>query len=172
MGHFKEKKGAAKAKGNFNSNDRNNKKANDFKKPKFVNVNLRIAYSDFYIDSIDSFYNLLSAITFDKVYIPVKMNKSDLGIQGNGSVAVGNVVKFNNDNSITVSMSEENAKHITDKHVISAKCRKDFKTNEITFIFDFNITDKFISLDEHFKDINKAFGSDDNLDVEDITDED
>lgn len=172
MAHYKDKKGAAvKFKGN---NDKNNKKA-DFsnKKPKFVNVNLRIAYSDFYIDILDSFYNILSAISFDKVYVPAKMNKSDLGLQGNGSVVVGNVVKFNKDNSITVSVSEENAKHITDKHVISAKCRKDFTKNEITFIYEFNITDKFVSLDEHFKDIEKAFsGSDNNLDVEDITDED
>ena len=153
MAHYKDKKGAVvKFKGN---NDKNNKKA-DFsnKKPKFVNVNLRIAYSDFYIDILDSFYNILSAISFDKVYVPAKMNKSDLGLQGNGSVVVGNVVKFNKDNSIT-------------------KCRNDFTKNEITFIYEFNITDKFVSLDEHFKDIEKAFsGSDNNLDVEDITDED
>ena len=54
-------------------------------------------------------------------------------------------------------MTEDNAKAITDKHVMSVRCYKDFNTGEITYITELTLTNKFDSIDEHFKDIEEAF---------------
>lgn len=174
MAHFKNKKGESvkfdKPNKKFNPTaDKKNFKQGD-KKFKFVNVNIKLAYQDFYGEILDSLYNLLSTIPFDKVAVAVKMVKPD----NDRPVAIGEIVKFNNDNSITVRVTEGTAKYITDKHVVSVKCNKDYKTNEITRANEFIITDKFLSVDAHFADIEKAFSDVEpgEIDVEDITQED
>jgi hypothetical protein len=96
-----------------------------------------------------------------------------------GTIVIGSVSKFNTDNTFTVSMTEDNAKVITDKHVMSVRCYKDFSTGEITYITELSITSKFDSIDEHFKDIEEAFtdaateetveANDDDTDVESDT---
>lgn len=144
-----------------------NEKTNNFKKdakksfkkkPTYVKKNLQIAYSDFYADTIDSLYNLLNEISFDKISIPVKMTKAEFfGDKSAGTIVVGSVTKFNKDNSFTVSMTEENAKHITDKHVMNVRCYKDRENGEIVYITELSITDRFDSINEHFKDIEEAF---------------
>jgi hypothetical protein len=158
MAHFKNKKGdivkfpRKKSESTSTPTNKKNFKPAD-KKFKFVNVNIKLAYQDFYGEILDSLYNILSTIPFDKVAVVVKMVKPD----NPKPIAVGEIVKFNNDNSITVRVTEGTAKHITDKHVVSVKCNKDYKNNEITRANEFIITDRFCSVDEHYADIEKAF---------------
>lgn len=129
------------------------------KKPTYVKKNLQIAYSDFYADTIDSLYNLLNEISFDKISIPVKMTKAEFfgDKSASGTIVVGSVTKFNKDNSFTVSMTEENAKHITDSHVMNVRCYKDRENGDIVYITELSITNRFDSINEHFKDIEEAF---------------
>lgn len=147
-----------------NKNDNNfkkdDKKANfQKKKPTYVKKQFKIAYTDFYAESLDSIYNILNEVSWDKISIPVKMSRAEfLGDKAaKGTIVIGSVSKFNTDNTFTVSMTEDNAKVITDKHVMSVRCYKDFNTGEITFITELSITDKFDSIDDHFKDIEEAF---------------
>jgi hypothetical protein len=189
MGHYKNKKGEFEKtnkrprptdenkkvfhhKNNFNGEKPKNS-FNGEKKFKYTNVKLKIAYQNFYGDIIDSLYNLMSTIPFDKVTVAVKMLKPDM----DRPVAIGEIVKFNNDNSITVRVTEGTAKYITDKHVISIKCERDYKANEITRVNEFIITDKFLSVDAHYADIQKAFidtenECDNECNTEDVNQED
>ena len=149
----------------FNKNDNNFKKDDkktNFqkkKKPTYVKKQFKIAYTDFYAEVLDSLYNILNEVSWDKISIPVKMSRAEfLGDKtAKGTIVIGNVAKFNNDNTFTVSMTEDNAKVITDKHVMSVRCYKDFNTGEITYITELSITNKFDSIDDHFKDIEEAF---------------
>ena len=148
-----------------NKNDNNFKKDDkktNFqkkKKPTYVKKKFKIAYTDFYAEALDSLYNILNEVSWDKISIPVKMSKAEfLGDKTvKGTVVIGSVSKFNTDNTFTVSMTEDNAKAITDKHVISVRCYKDFNTGEITFITELTLTNKFDSIDDHFKDIEETF---------------
>jgi hypothetical protein len=94
------------------------------------------------------------------------MNKSEF--TGNsdlkGSMTVGTIVKFNNDNTFTISMTEEYAKKITEDMVIGVRCRKDFNTNTINYISEFTMTERYESIKEHDKDLEEAFDVD--VDVE------
>ena len=158
---------------NTNNKDKNTGKGTfQKKKPNFVKVQLPIAYSDFYADCVDSLYDLLDSITFDKVAVPVKMARSEItgDRTAKGSIVIGSVVKFNNDNTFTISMIDDNAKYITDKCVVSCKCRKDFKANEITYISEFNISERFESMEDHEKDLEDAFtpGEGDSVKEEDV----
>ena len=90
----------------------NNKGDNKFKKakPKFTKIKVEIADSDFYAGNIDSLYNLLCSISFDKVAIPVNMSKAELfdNDQLKGYAQFGTIIKFNADNTFTVSVQESN----------------------------------------------------------------
>ena len=149
----------------FNKNDNNFKKDDNktnFQKKKkstYVKKHFKIAYSDFYAEALDSLYNILNEVSWDKISIPVKMSKAEFfgDKTANGTIVIGSVSKFNTDNTFTVSVTEDNAKAITDKHVMSVRCYKDFSTGEITFITELILTNKFNSIDDHFKDIEKAF---------------
>ena len=144
----------------FNPSKKDNAGKKDFpKKPVFKKVQIPIAYSDFYASKIDSLYNLLDQITFDLIAIPVKMNKSEFSGDNSlrGNMIVGTVVKFNNDNTLTISMSEEYAGHVTKDMVVGIRCRKDYSTDEINYISEFTITAKYESIDAHYKDINESF---------------
>lgn len=149
----------------FNKNDNNFKKDDkktNFqkkKKPTYVKKQFKIAYTDFYAEVLDSLYNILNEVSWDKISIPVKMSRAEfLGDKtAKGTIVIGSVSKFNNDNTFTVSMTEDNAKAITDKHVMSVRCYKDFNTGEITYITELTLTNKFDSIDDHFKDIEEAF---------------
>lgn len=149
----------------FNKNDNNFKKDDkktNFtkkKKPTYVKKQFKIAYTDFYAEVLDSLYNILNEVSWDKISIPVKMSRAEfLGDKtAKGTIVIGSVSKFNNDNTFTVSMTEDNAKAITDKHVMSVRCYKDFNTGEITYITELTLTSKFESIDDHFKDIEEAF---------------
>lgn len=156
---------------NTNGKKDNNKKTFQKKKTVYVKKQLSIAYVDFYAEALDSLYNLLSEITWDKVSVPVKMSRADLlgDATAKGSAVIASVVKFNNDNTFTISISEDNAKLLTDKHVMGIKCYKDRNSGEITYITELNITDRFESIDEHFKDIEEAFSDDKDEDVEEPT---
>ena len=164
----------------FNKNNNNFKKDDkktNFqkkKKPTYVKKQFKIAYTDFYAEALDSLYNILNEISWDKISIPVKMSRAEfLGDKtAKGTIVIGSVAKFNTDNTFSVSMTEDNAKAITDKHVMSVRCYKDFNTGEITFITELTITDKFDSIDEHFKDIEEAFtnAEEDEVEAEDVDD--
>ena len=144
---------------NFKKND--NKKTNfqKKKKPTYVKKQIKIAYTDFYAEALDSLYNILNEISWNKISIPVKMSRAEFldDKTAKGTIVIGSVTKFNTDNTFTVSMTEDNAKAITDKHVMSVRCYKDFNTGEITFITELTLTNKFDSIDDHFKDIEEAF---------------
>ena len=163
----------------FNNNIKKDDKKTNFqkkKKPTYVKKQFKIAYTDFYAESLDSLYNILNEVSWDKISIPVKMSRAELlgDKTAKGTIVIGSVSKFNTDNTFTVSMTEDNAKVITDKHVMGVRCYKDFNTGEITFITELSITDKFDSIDDHFKDIEEAFTdvaaneveADDSTDVE------
>lgn len=159
------------------SNKNDNFKKTNFqkkKKPTYVKKQFKIAYTDFYAEELDSLYNILNEVSWDKISIPVKMSRAELlgDKTAKGTVVIGSVVKFNIDNTFTVSMSEDNAKAITDKHVIGVRCHKDFNTGEITFITELTLTNKFDSIDEHFKDIEKAFtdAAEEEVEVDDTDD--
>ena len=162
----------------FNKNDNNfkkdDKKTNFQKKKKstYVNKHFKIAYSDFYAEALDSLYNILNEVSWDKISIPVKMSKAEFfgDKTANGTIVIGSVSKFNTDNTFTVSMTEDNAKVITDKHVMSVRCYKDFNTGEITFITELILTNKFNSIDAHFKDIEEAFTNATEVEVDNNTD--
>ena len=156
----------------FNKNDnfkKDGKKTNfQKKKPTYIKKQFKIAYTDFYAEALDSLYNILNEVSWDKISIPVKMSRAEfLGDKtAKGTIVIGSVSKFNNDNTFTVSMTEDNAKAITDKHVMSVRCYKDFSTGEITYITELILTNKFDSIDDHFKDIEEAFTNAANEDVE------
>lgn len=154
MGKFNNNKNVKKE-----NNFRGNQQQKKFQKPNYVKKQIKIAYSDFYADMIDSLYNLLSEITWNKISIPVKMSKSEFfnDDTAKGTIVLGNVVKFNNDNTFTISVSEDNAKAITDNSVMSVKCYKDKTTNEINYVAELTVTNKATSIDEHYKDIEQAF---------------
>lgn len=154
MGKFNNNKNVKKE-----NNFRGNQQQKKFQKPSYVKKQIKIAYSDFYADMIDSLYNLLSEITWNKISIPVKMSKSEFfnDDTAKGTIVLGNVVKFNNDNTFTISVSEDNAKAITDNSVMSVKCYKDKTTNEINYVAELTVTNKATSIDEHYKDIEQAF---------------
>lgn len=154
MGKFNNNKNVKKE-----NNFRGNQQQKKFQKPSYVKKQIKIAYSDFYADMIDSLYNLLSEITWNKISIPVKMSKSEFfnDDTAKGTIVLGNVVKFNNDNTFTISVSEDNAKAITDSSVMSVKCYKDKTTNEINYVAELTVTNKATSIDEHYKDIEQAF---------------
>lgn len=165
----------------FNKNDNNFKKDDkktNFqkkKKPTYVKKQFKIAYTDFYAEVLDSLYNILNEVSWDKISIPVKMSRAEfLGDKtAKGTIVIGSVSKFNNDNTFTVSMTEDNAKAITDKHVMSVRCYKDFNTGEITYITELTLTNKFDSIDDHFKDIEEAFtnaAEEELVEVDDSTD--
>lgn len=149
----------------FNSSKKDNTggKKDFHKKPTFKKVQIPIAYSDFYASKIDSLYNLLDQITFDLIAIPVKMNKSEFSGDDSlrGNMIVGTVVKFNNDNTLTISMSEEYAGHVTKDMVVGIRCRKDYTTDEVNYISEFTITSKYESIDAHYKDISDSFNDGD-----------
>lgn len=127
-------------------------------KPKYTKIKVAIANSDFYKSSLDSLYNLLCSISFDKVAIPVYMSKSELfdNNQLKGTAVFGVISKFNNDNTFTVSVQENLAdKFIKNKHVMSIHCKKDYKNEEITYVNSFCIV-KGESIQNDYDDIEKA----------------
>lgn len=154
-------------------NDKNQEQQNPVKKVKYVKKNIPIASSNFYNDSIDSLYNLLSEITFDKIAIPVNINKSDMtgDFRQKGTIILGNAVKFNNDNTITVSMTEDNAKVITDKSVIAIRCHKDRGTGEITYITSMSVNNRYPSINDKYKDIEEAFTNSEKEDNNETTED-
>lgn len=140
---------------NFKSNkgDRT-KKA----KPKFTKIKVEIADSDFYNNNLDSLYNLLCSISFDKVAIPVSMSKAELfdNDQLKGFTQFGTIIKFNTDNTFTVSVQESYAgKFNADKHVMGIRCHKDFETGEITYVNSFSIV-KGKSVQNGYADLEKV----------------
>lgn len=158
-GGFKNGKQANK----FNTSKKDQAPKREPKKPAFKKVKIPIAYSDFYATNIDSLYDLLDKIAFDLIAIPVKMNKSEFTGDNTlrGNMIVGTVIKFNNDNTFTISMSEEYAGHITDDMVVGVRCRKDRATDEVNYISEFTITAKYESIADHYKDISDEFGGND-----------
>lgn len=146
--------------GKFNNNDNSKakfKKSFKKEKPKFTKIKVSIADSNFYASNIDSLYNLLCSIPFNKVSIPVHMSKSELygNNQLRGTSVFGTIEKFNNDNTFTVSVQESFAEKFTDEHVMSIRCRKDFETGEITYVSSFCIV-KGKSVQENYDDVEQA----------------
>ena len=151
MANFKTNKNGKK---NENKGFQNNKKV----KPKFVKFKVNIADSDFYASNLDSLYNLLCSISFDKIAIPVYMSKSEVfnNTKLKGTTIVGTVIKFNNDNTFTISVQDSLAdKFIEGEHVMSIRCAKDYETNEITYIHSFCII-KGNSVQEQYDDVEQA----------------
>lgn len=153
MANFKNNK-----KGNNKKNITTNPQQKKVTKPKYVKIKVAIATSDFYKSSLDSLYNLLCSISFDKVAVPVHMSKSELfgNDQLKGTAVFGIISKFNNDNTFTVSVQENLAdKFIEDEHVMSIRCKKDYKSGEITYVSSFCIV-KGESVQNDYDDIEKA----------------
>lgn len=149
MTNFKNKKGNKK-----NTNQQQKKVT----KPKYTKIKVAIATSDFYKSSLDSLYNLLCSISFDKVAVPVYMSKSELfgNDQLKGTAVFGVISKFNNDNTFTVSVQENLAdKFIEGEHVMSIRCKKDYESGEITYVTSFCIV-KGESVQDDYDDIEKA----------------
>lgn len=141
-----------------NRNNMDNKHPFKKEKPKFTKIKVAIADSDYYASSVDSLYNILCSISFDKVAIPVYMNKSELfgKADAKGTAMFGTIDKFNNDNTFTVLVQDTLAdKFIEGKHVMSIKCKKDYDTGEITYIISFNIV-QGTSISSHYDDIEQA----------------
>lgn len=141
---------------------KNNKESRPNKKtvfkPKFVKINVSIADSDFYKTNIDSLYNLLDGISFDKVAIPVHISKAELfdNPQAKGLAVFGTIEKFNNDNTFTVSISENNAsKFNSSEHVMSIRCKKNYENGEITYVSSFCIV-KGTSIQSIYDDVEQA----------------
>jgi hypothetical protein len=126
-------------------------------KPKYTKIKVSIADSDFYASGLDSLYNLLCSISFDKVSVPVYMLKSELfdNSQLKGTAVFGSIDKFNNDNTFTVSVQESLASKFTDGHVMSIRCKKDYESGEITYISSFCIV-KGKSVQNNYDDVEKA----------------
>ena len=140
---------------NFRSNKGDKTKKT---KPRFTKIKVEIADSDFYNNNLDSLYNLLCSISFDKVAIPVSMSKAELfdNDQLKGFTQFGTIIKFNTDNTFTVSVQESYAgKFNSDKHVMSIRCHKDFETSEITYVNSFSIV-KGKSVQNGYADLEKA----------------
>lgn len=153
MANFKNNK-----KGNNKKNTTTNPQQRKGTKPKYVKIKVAIATSDFYKSSLDSLYNLLCSISFDKVAVPVHMSKSELfgNDQLKGTAVFGIISKFNNDNTFTVSVQENLAdKFIEDEHVMSIRCKKDYESGEITYVSSFCIV-KGESVQNDYDDIEKA----------------
>lgn len=153
MANFKNNK-----KGNNKKNTTTNPQQKKVTKPKYVKIKVAIATSDFYKSSLDSLYNLLCSISFDKVAVPVHMSKSELfgNDQLKGTAVFGIISKFNNDNTFTVSVQENLAdKFIEDEHVMSIRCKKDYESGEITYVSSFCIV-KGESVQNDYDDIEKA----------------
>lgn len=152
--------------GKSNENNRNNKfnKRNDNKrgfikkeKPKFAKIKVSIADSDYYAASIDSLYNLLCSIPFNKVAVPVYMDKAELFDKPElkGTAVFGTIEKFNNDNTFTVAVQENLASKFTSEHVMSIRCKKDYETSEITYVSLFSIV-KGTSVQSNYDDVEQA----------------
>lgn len=160
---------------NFKKNNNNNQKQ-PVKKNTYVKIQVPVAYSEFYSSSIDSLYNLLNEITFDKIVISVKAYRNIIfnNPEAEGSMNVGSIVKFNNDNTFTISVSEKFAKTISEGNfTIVPYCKKDFNTGEITSITDLYLSNKSKSIDEYYRDIETAFtDSEKSADVCDANDAD
>lgn len=122
-------------------------------KKKHVMLNLKIAYQDFYADILDNLYDFLDSIPFEKLSVPVKIDRPDRPLPS----YCGEIVRFNSDNTITIRVSTETAYYISDKHVICIKALKNYKNNEISRITEFIITNKLPSINDNFADIEKAF---------------
>lgn len=150
---------------NFKNNKKGNKKNTTLNpqqkkvtKPKYTKIKVAIAASDFYKVNLDSLYNLLCSISFDKVAIPVHMSKAELfdNDQLKGTAVLGIINKFNNDNTFTVSVQENLAnKFIEGEHVMSIRCKKDYESGEITYVNSFCIV-KGESVQNDYDDIEKA----------------
>ena len=143
---------------NRNAKREGNTTNQKFTKPKFKKVNVAIADSNFYRSNLDSLYNLLCSISFDKVAVPVYMSKSELfgNAQLKGTAVFGVITKFNNDNTLTVSVQENLAnKFIEGEHVMSIRCKKDYDSGEITYVNSFCIV-KGKSIHNDYEDIEKA----------------
>ena len=141
-----------------NKNGKFNKNNKKVFKPKFTKIKVNIADSEYYVSNLDSLYNLLCSIPFNKVSIPVYMPKAEMfgNDQLKGTAVFGIIDKFNNDNTFTVSVQENIAgKFNADKHVMSIRCKKDYETNEITYISSFAII-KGHSVQENYDDVEKA----------------
>lgn len=149
MNNFKNKKGNKKG---------SNQQYKNVTKPKYTKIKVAIANSDFYKSSLDSLYNLLCSISFDKVAIPVYMSKSELfdNDQLKGTAIFGVISKFNNDNTFTVSVQENLAdKFIENEHVMSIRCKKDYENSEITYVTSFCIV-KGEPIINEYEDIEEA----------------
>lgn len=144
-----------------------------FSKPKYTKINVAIAASDFYKSNLDSLYNLLCSISFDKVAIPVYMLKSELydNDQLKGTTVFGVISKFNNDNTFTISVQENLAdKFIKDEHVMSIRCKKDYESGEITYVTSFCIV-KGESVQDDYDDIEKAMCYADETSEDEVSEE-
>lgn len=152
----------------FNNKKPYNKKA---EKPKYTKIQVDIAASDFYADSIDSLYNLLDSISFDKVAVPVKIAKSKLFNKPElkGTVAVGTIEKFTGNNKFSIILTEDNATNITDDYVMSVRCKKDWSTGDITYCYEFCLV-KGESINSQYNDIEEAFKESENDSVEESSD--
>lgn len=139
-------------------NNKGERQNNQFKKPKprFTKIKVEIADSDFYATNLDSLYNLLCSISFDKVAIPVNISKAELfgNPQLKGTTQFGTIEKFNNDNSFTISCAENVAEKF-DGHVMGIRCKKDFETGEITYVSAFNLI-KGTSVQNNYDDVEQA----------------
>lgn len=128
----------------YNNQNGGNNKTLKKAKPKFVKIKIHIANSDFYNNCLDNLYNLLEKISFDLVSVPCYMAKSAMYGDKNakGVALFGIVEKFNSDNTFTVSVDEKFADKFDEKsHVMHLRCRKDYNTGEINYIYQFTIAD-------------------------------
>lgn len=128
-------------------------------KPVFVKKQVPIAFSDYYDNCIDSLYNLLQSISFDLISIPVHVTKAKAFGDENakGTIPIGNVVKFNNDNTFTIRIDKKYEGVIGEKTVMSVSCLKNRANDEVTYITNLQVTDRFQSIADHYKDIEEAF---------------
>ena len=151
---------------NYNNNrTNNNRNGGKFQnggkktfKPRYTKVNVAIADSNYYNSNLDSLYNLLDSISFDKVAVPVTISKAVLfdNPQLKGTVVFGTINKFNSDNTFTLSVQENFASKIEESsgYVLGIRCKKDFETGDITYVYSFSII-KGETLGNEFDDIEK-----------------
>lgn len=126
---------------NFKKTDKGYAKKTTTPKTKYVQKEIYLGSSDFYNDISDSLDELLNKITFDLVNVPVTMAKSVAfgNKELTGHVNVGTVMGFKN-GVFTINMPEEFAEKINDESVIIVRCRKNFETNEVTYVNNIYIT--------------------------------
>ena len=126
---------------NFKKTDKGYSKKTTTPKTKYVQKEIYLGSSDVYNEIIPSLNDLLGKITFDLVNVPVTMAKSVAfgNKELTGHVNVGTVMGYK-DGVFTINMPEEFAEKINEESVIIVRCRKNFDTNEVTYVTNIYIT--------------------------------